>query len=127
MNIAEMEALVRAILNEPGQSKITSEEIRNALNDGYKDVASKALCVEDETLFAINAGQKVYLPDYLKIMFVRVDTKITKVYKTIKLAISDISSVVSVSSAKIEEPPVSEGLPLTITGMPTISISTAVV
>lgn len=90
---------MRAALNEPSQSMITSAEILNALNDGYKDIAVKTLCVEGEVLHTIDEGIKISRLNYLKPIFVRVDATVTKFYETISLSVS---------------------------GMPTVSIATAV-
>ena len=43
-----MESLIRTELNEPNQTRITSADVLRVLNDGYKEVASRAFCIENE-------------------------------------------------------------------------------
>lgn len=125
MTVTEMEAAVRAALNEPSQSMITSAEILNALNDGYKDIAVKALCVEGEVLHTIDEGIKISRLNYLKPIFVRVDATVTKFYETISLAVSGMPTMAT-GTVVLSETPVSDSVSLSVSGMPTVSIATAV-
>lgn len=125
MTVTEMELAVRAKLNEPSQARITSAEILNALNDGYKDVAVKALCVESEVLYTIDESIKVSPVNYLKVMFVRVDATVTKFYETISLAVAGMPTMAT-GTVVLSETPVSDSVSLSVSGMPTVSIATAV-
>jgi len=51
VNLLIIRALVRDELNEPSQTAITDTEIDAIANDGYKDVAVKALCYENKIAF----------------------------------------------------------------------------
>jgi hypothetical protein len=72
MNVTEMEAAIRATLNEPTQTCISSAEVLNALNDGYKDIASKALCIEEETLLPIEENEKIIASGGLKVQYAQI-------------------------------------------------------
>jgi hypothetical protein len=72
MNVYEMEAAIRATLNEPTQTCISSAEVLSVLNDGYKDVASKALCIEEETLLPIEENEKIIASGGLKVQYAQI-------------------------------------------------------
>lgn len=71
MNVSEMESAVRSALKVSSTTMITSAEVLSALNDGYKDVASKALCIEKETSASVNNGIKINSVDCLKVNYVQ--------------------------------------------------------
>lgn len=54
-----MEALIRSSLEEPSQAFLTSAIILQAINDGYKDVTLKALCIECEFVTATLPGNRL--------------------------------------------------------------------
>jgi hypothetical protein len=54
-----MESLIRTELNEPNQTRITSADILRVLNDGYKEVASRAFCIENEDIAATVSGNRL--------------------------------------------------------------------
>lgn len=57
--VDEMEALIRTVLKEPSQAFLTSAMILQAINDGYKDVALKALSVECEHVVNTVSGSRL--------------------------------------------------------------------
>jgi len=54
--VDEMESLIRIALNEPSQERITSGDILQAINDGYKEVGTKMFCIEQEDTVYTVAG-----------------------------------------------------------------------
>lgn len=58
-SVETMESLIRAALNEPSQARITSSDILRTLNDGYKDVALKAFCIEHEDGVLTTIGSRL--------------------------------------------------------------------
>ncbi|MFH1230614.1 MAG: hypothetical protein V1709_03870 [Planctomycetota bacterium] len=46
MNLSTMESLVRSTLNKSSNVILTQAEIFTSLNDGYKEVSSRSLCIE---------------------------------------------------------------------------------
>lgn len=48
LTLTLMRSMVRDLLNESSTTSITDTEINTAVNDGYKDVAVKALCYESK-------------------------------------------------------------------------------
>lgn len=57
--VDEMESLIRSDLSEPSQVFLTSAMILQAMNDGYKDVALKALCIESEFVTVTVPGSRL--------------------------------------------------------------------
>jgi hypothetical protein len=57
-DVTEMEALIRSRLGESSTTRITSEEILNAINNGYIDVSAKALCIETENNKTTTTGNR---------------------------------------------------------------------
>jgi len=57
--VSDMESLVRSELREPVENKLTSAEILTALNDGYKDVSSRAFCIENEDTATTVLGDRL--------------------------------------------------------------------
>lgn len=72
MNVYEMESAVRSALKVSSTTMITSAEVLSALNDGYKDVASKALCIEEETLLPIEENEKIIASGGLKVQYAQI-------------------------------------------------------
>ncbi|KKR67597.1 MAG: hypothetical protein UU10_C0041G0014 [Parcubacteria group bacterium GW2011_GWF1_40_6] len=59
-DVASMESIVRARLQTPAQANMDSVTILAALNDGYRDVASRAFCIEHEdTAYAVEGNRLV--------------------------------------------------------------------
>lgn len=56
--VDEMESLIRTTLEVPSQSHISSVTILQAINDGYKEVASRAFCIENEDTVALVSGNR---------------------------------------------------------------------
>jgi hypothetical protein len=54
-----MESLIRTELNEPNQTRITSADVLRVLNDGYKEVASRTFCIENEDNDATVSGSRL--------------------------------------------------------------------
>jgi hypothetical protein len=100
MNVTEMEAAIRVTLNEPTQTCISSAEVLNALNDGYKDIATKALCVESEATVPIETGMKVYQLNCIKAIYARVNNTVIKYSTSVSLSVSRMPTV-SVSTAVV--------------------------
>ena len=100
--VTTMEAMIRAVLDEPSQARITSTQILHVLNDGLKEVAIKALCIERETEVAIMAGERVIPFDGIKVNFVRS----ASLFGTVA--------------------PIGESISLTVPGVPTVAVSTLV-
>lgn len=57
--VTNMEALVRSELNEPTEYLVTTVQILAALNDGYKEVGSRALCIEREKNVVTISGENL--------------------------------------------------------------------
>jgi len=96
-----MESLIRTRLNEPSQARITSADILQALNDGQKDVAIKALCIESIDYVTLAEGARIYPFNGIKIKYARVDTMIIYVEAdTISLTAPSIPTV-SVTAAAV--------------------------
>jgi len=53
---SDIESLVRSELYESTTIVLTSSDLYNAINDGYKQVSINALCIEKELLMVIDAG-----------------------------------------------------------------------
>jgi len=50
--VSVMESLIRSDLNEVSTTRISSAQLQNLMDEGYKHVAALALCVERETYLA---------------------------------------------------------------------------
>ena len=57
--VDEMEALIRTILETPLQAHLSSAAILQAINDGYREVASRALCIEHEQTVHTIVGSRL--------------------------------------------------------------------
>lgn len=58
--VSSMENLIRSGLNESATTRISSSEILTALNDGCKEVSSRALCIErEEDAFTVSGNSLV--------------------------------------------------------------------
>ena len=60
LNLSTIRSLIRTKLNEASTVIFSNAELNSIINDGYKDVVSKALCYENKISFDnISASQKV--------------------------------------------------------------------
>ncbi len=125
-NITEMEAMIRSALNEPSQSRITSAEILRVLNDGQKDVAIKALCIEKEVSVSLQTGQTVVPFDGIRVNFVGVGSILMHITADESLTFPAISSVTGSASVLSPTPLASLGT-LSVPGVPTLAVSAVVV
>jgi len=58
--VDEMESLIRTTLDIPSQAHVTSATILQTINDAYKNVASRAFCIENEdTVYTVSGNRLV--------------------------------------------------------------------
>jgi hypothetical protein len=57
--VDEMESLIRAMLRAPSQEHFTSADFLRAVNDAYKDVSSRAFCIEREDIIRTVPGSRL--------------------------------------------------------------------
>ncbi len=66
-----IEDFVRSELNESSQETITSDEILSVVNFGYKEIATKGLCVEKDTGIVTTANSNlIKFPSWRKVNYV---------------------------------------------------------
>ncbi len=125
MNITTMEALVRTRLNEPSTVMLSSTEILRALNDGQKDVAIKALCIEKEVLVVLDTSQATIPFTGIKINYIGAG-RYEPPTIDLSLSVPGVPTVVG-GTVVIAETPVTGLGSLAVPGVPSIAVSTAVV
>jgi hypothetical protein len=73
MTLAEIETLVRSSLNESTEDILTAGDMLNAINDGYKEVTSRAFCIENEENVVTVEGSRDIVHGGSKVNYVRQD------------------------------------------------------
>jgi hypothetical protein len=54
-----MDSIIRQELNERAMERITPNQVLDSINDGYKEVSSRAFCVEHEDLVSTVSGERL--------------------------------------------------------------------
>lgn len=79
-DVTEMEALIRSRLGESSTTRITSEEILNAINNGYIDVSAKALCIETEKNKTTTTGNRYIRLGGHRVSFIEYQPEVVGVF-----------------------------------------------
>ena len=123
--IEGMEELIRAALDEPSQARITSADILQTLNDGYKDVAIKTCCIERTIYVTAREGERVIPFNGIRINYARVGSVIIFLLARVSLTVPAVPTII-LGAAVIAETPLASSGGLTMPGVPTVTVSTMV-
>jgi hypothetical protein len=69
--------LIRIELNEFSETRITADDVWRAIEDGTKEVASRAFCIEEEQPVTVTDGESVVPFEGQRVNYVRMTAKTT--------------------------------------------------